>query len=87
MQIASVEDGGNIRSVKPMLIESVLPLGGGSLVTLAGGQRFASHDSVPAVRRRLRALPHWVPGRSRALRRLWVADLKRLTRWVNRVRR
>ena len=82
MQVAIVEDGGDIRSVRPDQIKSVLPLGRGSVVTLADGQRFASPDSVWTLRRRLKALPRHAKGRGHALRRLWAADVRRLTAWL-----
>ena len=83
MRVAIVEDGGDILSVRPDDIKRVLPLGRGSVVTLAGGHRFASTDSVATLRRRLRALPRSAAGRGRALRRLWVADIRQAARWLH----
>lgn len=84
MRVAIVEDGGDIRSVTPAHIRSVLRLGRGSLVTLENGQSITSSDTVATLRRRLRALPKTVAGRNHVLRRLWIADIWRATRWLKR---
>ncbi|MFC3712166.1 hypothetical protein ACFOMD_06275 [Sphingoaurantiacus capsulatus] len=75
MFIALVGNDGSIEMIVPHMIVRAAPCAGGTLVTLSDGRRISSLDDIATLRRRVRAVGHSAPGRTRLLRRLWIADI------------
>ncbi len=75
MFIALVGNDGFIEMIGPQAIVRAAPCAGGTLVTLSDGRSIASLDDMATLRRRVRAVGPSAPGRTRLLRRLWIADV------------
>lgn len=75
MFIALVGNDGFIEMIGPHSIVRVAPQTCGSIVVLDDGRRVPTLDDLATLRRRVRAVSPASPGRSRLLRRLWVAGV------------
>lgn len=85
MFVAIIDSAGLMHFVAPAAIRSLSPSGAGARVETVDGRAFDSPCDIVAIRRRVRSLAAFDRQATRALRRLWLADLWRRARGLAHV--